>query len=137
MKAGRRMASRLRSLALTLRDPSLQSMAEIELSLFDRDEGKFDDAISHLEAAERIVRSENDLAGLVAVHLQRARQEYNRGRTDIAERHSREALRNAELSGNRDARIAALNNLGETLPEGDEALRCLAEAEKLVSLRRC
>jgi tetratricopeptide (TPR) repeat protein len=108
-------ASKLLTVAKSMRNPKLVARAEIEMSLIDKDSGNFAAALGHLDYAENILRREQDSDGLVAVYTQKGLLYDLNGNSDKAKTNYREALRHAEKSGNKLGIAVSMSNLGKSL----------------------
>jgi tetratricopeptide (TPR) repeat protein len=126
-KKGQKELSRYIEMATTLRDPSRLAMGRLMESDIHEDLGDLPSAAKALEDAERILRGSGDLKGLLTVQIRRGVVEEMLGNEAKAVSYYRDAVRNADILGDREAMAHSFENLGfalgSTTKEGMKFLR--------------
>jgi len=110
---------RYESMGESVADRTAVAKGKMLSSMIREDSGQLELALKLLEEAERILRSEGNYDGLVAVHMRAGSVEEKLGDPESAKRHYEEAARHAETTGNKLALAMALQNLKDMSSQSD------------------
>ena len=111
----RRELSRMIEMATALRNAAQMARSRMMEATLQEDAGELESAAKSLRAAESILKEAGDLLGLVAVQIRMGVIEEKLGNDSAAVSRYRDAVRNAEIAGDRKALAYSMENLGQSL----------------------
>ena len=111
LKKAQRELSRYSMMADAMNEPGLSAKGDLLSALVSEDSGDLDAAAKSLENSERRLLTTGNSEGLIAVHIRRGTVEEKRGDFATAARHYQEAMRLADVSGDKQTYALALENL--------------------------